>query len=131
MRDGGDKGGDVKRNLFTPVSVVTAVLCAASAIAYMYILTLNVIPFGPGPASPSEEAWFGWSCTFFAFLTFGLLLWRAHLIRRSDERERSGLCPHCGYDLRGMPDRCPECGAEPPVSWIDLAEPVDHPRRQA
>jgi hypothetical protein len=54
MRDGGDKGGDVKRNLFTPVSVVTAVLCAASAIAYMYILTLNVIPFGPGPASPTE-----------------------------------------------------------------------------
>jgi hypothetical protein len=39
------------------------------------------------------------------------LMWRAAIIRR--RKSRTGLCPACGYDRRGLAVgvKCPECGS--------------------
>jgi hypothetical protein len=37
------------------------------------------------------------------------LLWARGRLRRR-RWARQGRCRHCGYDLRGSPERCPECG---------------------
>jgi len=38
------------------------------------------------------------------------------LLRRAWPKHRTGLCSHCGYDLRATPGRCPECGTSAPAA---------------
>jgi hypothetical protein len=100
-----------------------------------YPLALEVIPrlyVYPDP-SVSESKWdhagFGWhtrrragavesaavSAPFWALaaaaaaLALGRAVPRLVSARRR-RRQRAGLCPACGYDLRATPERCPECG---------------------
>jgi hypothetical protein len=71
--------------------------------------------FSPNPTGGS----FKFECSVVAVPYWSLLalmavlpaLWcRRRWVR--DRRQKMGLCLACGYDLRGSPDRCPECGAE-------------------
>jgi hypothetical protein len=56
------------------------------------------------------EQWPGFAlCLMVALLVCWLLVVRIGVIRWN-RRFRKGLCPHCGYDMRGSPDECPECG---------------------
>jgi hypothetical protein len=39
--------------------------------------------------------------------------WAVYRRRRARRRDRAGLCPKCGYDMRANPARCSECGCVP------------------
>lgn len=49
-----------------------------------------------------------------------------HQDARRAKRFMEGLCPDCGYDLRGQTDRCPECGREIPKPPPLTPYPYEH-----
>ncbi|HSI36514.1 MAG: biotin/lipoyl-containing protein [Phycisphaerae bacterium] len=60
-------------------------------------------------------------------LLFNTVVLLAVRERRSDPERRAsaGLCPDCGYDLRGTPDGCPECGRALPLGPQPLASAAE------
>ncbi len=51
---------------------------------------------------------------FLSLIPAGLIVWRFRVNRRRRLAMTKNLCVQCGYDLRGTPERCPECGTVPP-----------------
>jgi hypothetical protein len=51
---------------------------------------------------------------YFAAAAVGILLIiKVHRRYITHKRTAAGRCPTCGYDLRGTPTHCPECGSTP------------------
>jgi hypothetical protein len=69
-------------------------------------------PDSNGAASNSRAVWFP---AVFPIALAAVLpcLWLLPRRGRFLRAWRKGICPTCGYDLRGTPERCPECGATP------------------
>jgi hypothetical protein len=53
-------------------------------------------------------------CPYWCALLISLMLPATALFRYLLARRKAklGYCSECGYDLRGTPDRCPECGTK-------------------
>ena len=78
--------------------------------------------FWRGLAMPFQEftlrTWVPWVATLpsaFCGPMWGVMKskWEALKAMRKRSRYRNGLCTNCGYDMRGTPNRCPECGTVP------------------
>ena len=66
----------------------------------------------PGQLYEATSAVFPWWAVSLPLLaSAGACLVATVRRRRAHTRRRAGLCVRCGYDLRGTPGRCPECGA--------------------
>jgi hypothetical protein len=72
--------------------------------------------FGLVVSVPVDEPGEKWVCLvlpcwFLCLLASTIAAFFGRKFLRNRKLARSvGLCPHCGYDLRATPERCPECG---------------------
>jgi len=59
-----------------------------------------------------------WVPTLLIFLGASALACPVVARHRAARRRAAGQCGRCGYDLRGTPERCPECGAVPAAAAV-------------
>lgn len=104
------------RNLPTYAASASAVLCIGTGVAYVCTGELRLWVGGVPHAVFTGVPWLGWTFVGFAASTVLLLLWWARRRDEANERVWRGHCAGCGYNLRGCPGRCPECGRMPAVA---------------
>jgi hypothetical protein len=77
-------------------------------------MRLNMAPVGPSNHLYGRTIFAGhWVVVLLSGAMPVWALMRFAARWRVRTRVRRGLCSVCGYDLRGAPQRCPECGAVP------------------
>jgi hypothetical protein len=71
----------------------------------------------------SGQVWVpSWLPAALAVLSPAVWVVKATRRRRRASRQRAGLCPACGYDLRASSGRCPECGAKPAAALLQIQD---------
>jgi hypothetical protein len=105
------------------------------AFFYGIDLYVNEAPVGGWPIAPGatpryiRESRYRVSPPHYVVLFAVLPAWWlfTNPARRAARRRARGLCPICGYDLRGNPGRCPECGMYSPRATPSDAPITIHP----
>lgn len=81
----------------------------------LVLLRTSMVSSSPQTTSEANAARWQLSIPAWAPVPVAALLPLIALLHylRSRRRTGQGLCAQCGYDLRGSPGRCPECGTIP------------------
>jgi len=89
------------------ITVVAVILWVNSFRLEYFPPNLLLFKWRPTHATPQFQC--VWLISTPLTIFFAILARRAS--REFKRRPLLNLCPHCGYDLRATPDRCPECGS--------------------
>jgi hypothetical protein len=116
----------MRRKLFNLAAVLSVVLCSVTAMIWLWPTRIFIVSghwtiyreFNDGiyiwNSSRSHYMNFSMEPELLIFISVALLtvvfVPRYITKRVRAGRAASGKCLTCGYDLRGTPDRCPECG---------------------
>jgi hypothetical protein len=92
-------------------SYMLPALLPFSPIVFPFLAFWSVLAALSGKLKNTEFAWPLAAVLYLAVFYFV----RKKIVRHRERLEdlKKGLCSNCGYDLRGTPDRCPECGTIP------------------